>query len=161
MPRVLGDVKSLHHDSFVSVLILFAAKSVSFRHRQWWQRSGHNLSRIGLKVRKLGKVSRGGFWFGSFVSPILCHPVSAAFVLSSANDTVTMWSMSTMVDNYLSVNEAAKFLKISVGRVRQLLGSHENNRIHGFKINKRAWMIPKEELEKYKNELKNKPKRAS
>jgi hypothetical protein len=54
--------------------------------------------------------------------------------------------MSTMLGNYLSVNEAAEALSLTVGRIRQLLLADE---LHGQKVNKKAWAIELREIKRY------------
>jgi hypothetical protein len=54
--------------------------------------------------------------------------------------------MITMTGKYLSVNEAADALSLTVGRIRQLLIANE---IHGQKLNEKAWAIELREIKRY------------
>lgn len=51
---------------------------------------------------------------------------------------------------FLSVNEAASELQVSVGRIRQLLLKKS---IAGRKLNDRAWAIPRSEIERRKEDM--------
>ncbi len=55
------------------------------------------------------------------------------------------------VGEYVSVNDAAKMLGLTVGRIRQLLREAEEGRdgISGVKINKKAWVITIAEVYRY------------
>lgn len=52
---------------------------------------------------------------------------------------------------FIAVNQAAKLIGVTVGRIRQMLLSGE---LEGFKPNERAWLIPRKEVERI---LKNPP----
>lgn len=77
---------------------------------------------------------------------ILCYPVVAAFPLIRINDNARLGAMSTAIGNWMSVNEAATMLALTVGRIRQLLISGE---LAGKKLNEKAWVIERREIEKF------------
>ncbi len=49
-------------------------------------------------------------------------------------------------EHLLTVREAADLIGVTEGRVYQLLW---DGRMHGIKINRRAWLIPRSEAEKF------------
>lgn len=49
------------------------------------------------------------------------------------------------VSTFVNVSEAAQLLGCSVGRIRQLLIANE---LRGIKANERAWLIPRDEIER-------------
>jgi excisionase family DNA binding protein len=49
------------------------------------------------------------------------------------------------VSTFVNVSEAAELLGCTVGRIRQLLIAKE---LRGIKANERAWLIPREEVER-------------
>ncbi len=49
------------------------------------------------------------------------------------------------VPSYVNVPEAAVLLECSVGRIRQMLIAKE---LRGVKANKRAWLIPRAEVDR-------------
>lgn len=51
-----------------------------------------------------------------------------------------------MIGNWMSVNEAATMLALTVGRIRQLLISGE---LSGKKLNEKAWVIERREIERF------------
>jgi excisionase family DNA binding protein len=54
--------------------------------------------------------------------------------------------MQLAIGNYISVNETADLLGLTTGRIRQLLIAKE---LHGLKVNERAWVLDRKEVEKY------------
>ena len=52
------------------------------------------------------------------------------------------------VGEFLSVNDAAEAIGCTSGRVRQLLIAGE---MRGDKLNERAWIIPKSEVERFQD----------
>lgn len=52
--------------------------------------------------------------------------------------------------DFFSVNEAADYLKVTAGRVRQLL---MRKQIAGHKVGERGWAIPRAELDRRKSEV--------
>jgi len=55
--------------------------------------------------------------------------------------------MSVPTSSFVSVQEAADLIGITDGRVRQLLRSGE---LRGHKVNERAWIIPMDEVERFR-----------
>lgn len=51
--------------------------------------------------------------------------------------------------DFFSVNEAAEYLKVTAGRVRQLL---MRGQISGHKVGERGWAIPRSELDRRKSQ---------
>ena len=60
-----------------------------------------------------------------------------------------MATMATNFSDFVGVTEASRLLGMTSGRVRQLVGNHEQHAIKARKINDRAWMISLSELRKY------------
>lgn len=54
--------------------------------------------------------------------------------------------MQLAIGNYISVNETADLLGLTTGRIRQLLIAKE---LRGLKVNERAWVLDRKEVEKY------------
>jgi excisionase family DNA binding protein len=54
--------------------------------------------------------------------------------------------MQLALGNWLSVNEAATMLGLTVGRIRQLLIAEE---LRGRKLNEKAWVIDRREVERF------------
>jgi excisionase family DNA binding protein len=54
--------------------------------------------------------------------------------------------MQLAIGNWLSVNEAADMLGLTVGRIRQLLIAEE---LRGKKLNAKAWVIDRREIERF------------
>jgi excisionase family DNA binding protein len=72
--------------------------------------------------------------------------LSPAFDLQAVNDNAKVRSMQLALGNWLSVNEAATMLGLTVGRIRQLLIAEE---LRGRKLNEKAWVIDRREVERF------------
>ena len=51
--------------------------------------------------------------------------------------------------DFISVQRAAEMLGLTEGRVRQLVGNHEDGELPATKLNKKAWMISVVDLRRY------------
>lgn len=66
--------------------------------------------------------------------------------LKTVNDNAKLWSMSMAIGNWVSVNEAAQSLGLTVGRIRQLL---IDKSLPGKKLNAKAWVIDKRDVARF------------
>lgn len=57
--------------------------------------------------------------------------------------------MATINGRFMSVDDAAKHLDVTTGRIRQLLRKKKDG-LEGIKINERAWAVDRESAAKYK-----------
>lgn len=62
--------------------------------------------------------------------------------------------MVMAIGNWLSVNEAAERLGLTTGRIRQLLIGKQ---LPGRKINAKAWVIDRRDVEKFAKKTGRKP----